>query len=312
MKKILLTVLMVLSTLAMSVNDADAKRLGGGGSIGRQSQNISRQQAPAQQAPNQANQASQARPVNAASPSAAPARPWKGILGGALLGLGLGALLSHFGFGGAAAGMIAGLLMLVFGIMILMFVFRAFRRKPEADPYQSIYAAASTPSVREMNSYSDVSVNSTSGTMIGAGTLIGAETGSNGTATSATWQIPADFDVQGFERHAQTYFIRLQAAWDKADIVDIREFTTPAMYAEIKLQIQERGSSANVTDVLSVNAKLMGIETIDADYLASVRFTGTIKEAPGAVTESFNEVWNLVKPVSGQGGWLLAGIQQAD
>ncbi|MDO8654162.1 MAG: Tim44-like domain-containing protein, partial [Undibacterium sp.] len=103
---------------------------------------------------------------------------------------------------------------------------------------------------------------------------------------------------------------RLQAAFDKADINDIREFTTAEMYAEIKMQIQERGTSANVTDVVSVDAQLLGLETLDSDYLASVKFTGVIKEDPTLPAEGFSEVWNLSKPVNGQGGWALAGIQQ--
>jgi predicted lipid-binding transport protein (Tim44 family) len=111
-------------------------------------------------------------------------------------------------------------------------------------------------------------------------------------------------------RNAKIYFIRLQAAWDKADINDIREFTTPEMFAELRMQIQERGASPNNTDTVTLNAELMGIETHENDYLASVKFSGMIKEADNAPAEPFTEVWNLSKPTSGQGGWVLAGIQQ--
>jgi len=122
--------------------------------------------------------------------------------------------------------------------------------------------------------------------------------------------IPADFDAAGFLRHAKTHFIRLQAAWDKADINDIREFTTPEMFAELKMQLQERGASSNNTDVVSLNADLLGLETVGSDYFASVKFSGMIKESDQAPAEPFAEGWNLTKPVSGQGGWALAGIQQ--
>ena len=131
----------------------------------------------------------------------------------------------------------------------------------------------------------------------------------------APWGIPTDFDVTGFLRHSKTYYIRLQAAWDKADINDIREFTTPEMFGELRLQLQERGAAANVTDVVTLEAELLGIETIGNDYLASVKFSGTVREdqqtspATAAVASSFAEVWNLSKPTSGQGGWILAGIQ---
>ena len=122
--------------------------------------------------------------------------------------------------------------------------------------------------------------------------------------------IPSDFDVPGFLRNAKTYFIRLQAAWDKADINDIREFTSTEMFAELKLQIQERGASPNHTDVVSLDAELLGVDMTGNDYLASVRFSGMIKEADNAPAEPFSEVWNLSKPKSGAGGWLLAGVQQ--
>jgi predicted lipid-binding transport protein (Tim44 family) len=62
--------------------------------------------------------------------------------------------------------------------------------------------------------------------------------------------------------------------------------------------------------VVQLDGELMGIETVGSDYLASVKFTGLIKEVPEASAEPFTEVWNLSKPLSGQGGWVLAGIQQ--
>jgi predicted lipid-binding transport protein (Tim44 family) len=124
------------------------------------------------------------------------------------------------------------------------------------------------------------------------------------------WGVPADFDVDAFLRSAKTYFIRLQAAWDRGDINDIREFTTPEMFAELKMQLQERGPQPTHTDVVSLNAEMLGVEVVGDQYLASVRFSGMIKEAENAPPEPFAEVWNLSKPIAGQRGWVLAGIQQ--
>ncbi|EGF32182.1 putative membrane protein [Oxalobacteraceae bacterium IMCC9480] len=129
-------------------------------------------------------------------------------------------------------------------------------------------------------------------------------------AAAAPFGVPADFDVPGFLRNSKTYFIRLQAAWDKADINDIREFTSSEMFAELRLQIQERGASPNNTDVVKLDAELLGVETVGGDYLASVKFSGMIKESESAPAEPFAEAWNLSKSTSGQGGWILAGIQQ--
>ena len=124
------------------------------------------------------------------------------------------------------------------------------------------------------------------------------------------WGMPEGFDDQAFLAQAKASFIRMQAAWDKADTNDLREFTTPEVFAELKMQIQERGAVADFTDVVSIDAQLLGIETIDNEYLASVKFDGMIKASATSEAEPFTEVWNLAKPLAGRGGWMLAGIQQ--
>ncbi len=298
MKKFLIALMVVASTLSIAVTEVQAKRLGGGGSFGKQSQGVSRQ------APMQSSQAANtARPATPQGVPPKPASPWKGILGGALLGLGLGALLSHFGLSGAMAGMISTILMVALLAFAAMFIYRMFRRKNDDNSTKPAFAggyggSSNTP---EIGSRIDPSYAQSA--------ALQAEPSASVTG-NARWGVPADFDVPGFLRNAKTYFIRLQAAWDKADVNDIREFTTPEMFAELKMQIQERGASPNNTDVVSLDGDLMGVETIGNDYLASVKFTGMIKEADNAPAAPFTEVWNLSKPISGQGGWVLAGIQQ--
>jgi predicted lipid-binding transport protein (Tim44 family) len=291
MKKLMMAMMVAVVALTVGVTSAEAKRLGGGSSFGKQSQSASRQAAP-----QSANTAKPATP-----PAAAPASPWRGILGGALLGLGLGALLSHFGLGGALASVISTVLMVALLGLAAMFIYRMLRSRAAPSEGRPAWAgaspAASTAALPEI------------------GSRIGGAAPMQGTAlqddtASAPWGVPADFDSAGFLRHAKTYFIRLQAAWDKAEVNDIREFTTPEMFAEIRLQIQERGASANHTDVVTLDAVLLGIETVGGEHLASARFSGTIKEEERASAAPFTEIWNLAKPVNGSGGWLLAGIQQ--
>ena len=127
---------------------------------------------------------------------------------------------------------------------------------------------------------------------------------------SPTWGVPSDLDVAAFVRTAKVQFVRLQAAYDAADLNDLREFTTPEMYAELKLDVDERKGAANRTDVVTLDAQLLGVETTAVEHIASVRFTGMIREEADGEARPFDEVWNLVKPVSGAGGWVLAGIQQ--
>jgi predicted lipid-binding transport protein (Tim44 family) len=130
-----------------------------------------------------------------------------------------------------------------------------------------------------------------------------------GAAPHQAWGVPPGFDTEAFLRHAKSSFIRMQAAWDKGDVADLSEFTSPEVFAELKMQIQERGGS-DFTDVVSIDAQLLGIETTDRDYLASVQFNGMIRSAANAPAEPFVEVWNMAKPINGSGGWVLAGIQQ--
>ncbi len=308
MKKFWTALMIAVLGVTVVVSSAEAKRLGGGGSFGKSSPTFSKP-APMQNT----NQAAAApRPAQPAAP--APSSAWKGILGGALLGLGLGALLSHFGLGGEFASMLATLLMIALFAFAAMMLFRMLaRKKAGPDDARPAYAGASPSDMGMASAHDDRPLARNMTPEIGANLGGSASAGAAGVAgvAGAAQGVPADFDTTGFLRHAKTNFIRMQAAWDRADVNDIREFTTPEMFGELKMQLTERGASANVTDVVSLDAELLGIETTQHEHVASVRFHGMIRESDYAPTEPFSEIWVLSKPVSGQGGWLLAGLQQS-
>lgn len=312
MKKLFVALIVVAMTLSAGISTVEAKRMGGGGSFGKKSQSMNRQAAPAQ---NQASNAAKPAAAAAAPAAAAAAKPsmWKGMLGGALLGLGLGALLSSMGLGGAMAGMISNIIMIALFAFAAMFIYKLVRRKmgngaAGNNGMRPVFAAQAPSSFTpEIASRLEQPMQRTAFDAAPAAAATGAVA-----AGVAAWGVPADFDTAGFLRHSKTYFLRLQAAWDKADSNDIREFTTPEMFAELRMQLQERGASDNHTDVVSLDAELLGIETADAEYLASVKFTGMIKEDDAAFAAPFSEVWNLSKPTAGQGGWILAGIEQVE
>jgi predicted lipid-binding transport protein (Tim44 family) len=298
LKKILIGAIIAVSAMSM-LAEATARPAGGGRSIGRQSQNVNRM--PAQPAPQAPRQAAPAPAPNTPPPVAPRPSPWKGILGGALLGLGLGALFSHFGLGGALGGAIGSIIMLALLAGVVFFIFRLIRGKSQPSAAPAAFGGS-------QNVYPMPTQGGSVTPEIGS-RLQPAPAAAPVQPAHQQWGVPGDFDQASFLRVAKGNFIRLQAAWDKGDVADIREFTTPEVFAEMKLQITER-TMADYTDVVSIDAELLGIETSDTEYLASVKFTGMIKPAPDALAEPFHEVWNLAKPVNGSSGWLLAGIQQ--
>ncbi len=311
LSRTLLTIVAGLIGIAVIVQDADARRLGGGRSFGRQSPNATRQAQPpdaARQAPQQA----QPTQPPATQPNMQPPRNrWLGPLAGLAAGLGIGALLSHFGLMGPMAGIIGSLLMVGLIILAIAVIWRLLRGAPRASPaprqmdpaYQTI---GPTPALGTNQLY-DVGNNARPGSVAA---LSDAQSARSLSTPSSPPGVPADFDVPGFLRNAKVYFLRLQAAWDARDLADIREFTTPEVFAEIKMQIDERKGETDRTEVQDLDAALLGIEENADGYLASVRFTGRIRESENAGFESLEEVWNLWKPTSGRTGWLLAGIQQ--
>ncbi|MEF2269396.1 Tim44-like domain-containing protein [Janthinobacterium sp. LS2A] len=313
LKKFMVGMMLAATTVSM-LGEALARPMGGGRSIGRQSQSVSRQAPAPAPAPAPAATPRQAQPAPAPAPAPAAKAPsrWKGLLGGALLGLGLGALLSHFGLGGALASMISTLLMVALLAGVVFFIYRMVRGKRAGNSSGNAPFAGFGNQPAPAGNVPDI------GSRIPP--LPPLQPVSSGVGldkpdpvpvpAAAPWGVPSDFDKEAFLRHAKSNFIRLQAAWDKADVNDIREFTSPEVYAELRMQIQERGTQADFTDVVTIDAELLGIETSVNDYLASVKFVGLIRSAPGAAAEPFAEVWNMSKPVSGNSGWVLAGIQQ--
>jgi predicted lipid-binding transport protein (Tim44 family) len=270
-KWLLLTGIFALSG-ALVATDAEARRLGGGRNIGAQ-RNVT---APPAQTP--AKPAQQAAPAQQGTqPAAAPAGAgsrWMPILGGLALGGMLGYLFGGNGLMGIL--LIAGL-----AILAVMAV-RAFaRRRQGEEVMRPVQYAGMRESVHVPVSTAPVA------------------------ATSGA-AIPAGFDASGFLRAAKMNFLKLQAANDNGRLEDIREFTTDELYAELKNDLGEKQQ----TDVAGLEADLLEFVTEGNRHWASVRFTGTVREAPRAEAEAFTEVWNLVKPADGSTGWLLAGIQQ--
>ena len=281
MKKLLMVLCTAILALGLSIDSAEAARFGGGRSFGMQRQSISPRPAPTRQAAPMAPSA----PVGV--PAATPKRNWMGMVGGLAAGLGIAALLSHFGMGAGMANFLMIALLAMAAVFVLKLLFRRAAPPVQAAGYPEPMrydAPATTP-------------------------LAAAATGA---AVASATNVPADFDTNGFLRIAKLNFVRLQAANDAKDLADIREFVSPEFYAEVKLQMDERGNAPQQTDVVTLNAELLDVTTEANRHIASVHFSGMIRETTGGAAEPFNEVWNLSKPVDDSKGWIIAGIQQVN
>lgn len=302
MKKILIALALAVTAFTLPMADAEAKRLGGGKSVGMQRDMSAAKPAsppPAQQAA----PVPHANPAPTAAPAAQPKRSWMGPLAGLAAGLGIGALLGGSGmFGSGGLGGIMEMLMLAALVFFGFKMFQMFRAQkaaaPTADPMQ--YAGVGGPSMAPIQN-EPIDVTPT-------------PVGSSAPAVSpqaAAPVLPADFDKEAFLRVAKVNFIRMQAAFDAGNVDDLREFTAPELFAEIKMDLNERAGKAQQTDVVTLDAELLDLVVQGAQNVASVRFHGLIREEANAAAEPVDEIWHLSKPTDGSRGWVVAGIQQA-
>lgn len=344
MKHWLLGVLVVAVT-ATAPTWTEAKRIGSGGSAGMQRSAPAKtppQSPPPQQAAQPAASPQQAAPAApaagaATAAAAAPAkRSWMGPIAGLAAGLGLAALMSHLGLGEAFANFLMMALLAVAVVFLIAFLMRRFG-KPAAPATLSPAGAGASGSaswepVRSADAQApatvtaraaftpaaaDVSVTGQPLPSMGGAAVADSPAGEGPGVRAARWSdplkapdLPEGFDLPAFERVAKMIFIRLQAANDAADLDDLRQFTTPEMFAAIRLDLQDRSGATQHTDVQKVDASVVDFVTEAGRQIVSVRFHGTIREDAASAPEAFDEVWHLVKP-EGEGSWAIAGIQQA-
>ena len=314
--------------------DADARRMGGGKSFGQQSGNVSQRNAtPNNNAPTQnAANPSAAKPA-AAAPAAAPKKPWGAMLGGLAAGLGLAWLASSLGLGeGFGQILMFALLALAAFALFKMFMRSRSNNSNTARPaggapfaFQGAGAGAPAPDMASApRNYSPDKVGNDASArpwerssmaydsaqpVAGAGgSMIGSAL-----AGSQNWGVPEGFDVNGFVEAAKRNFHTLQAAWDSSDVSTLRSMMTDSMLDEIRGQLAEReshtGTEPNHTEVMMLEAQLLGIEDLSDSYMASVEFSGMIREDASSGPAPFREVWNMTKAKAGASGWLVAGVQ---
>jgi predicted lipid-binding transport protein (Tim44 family) len=281
MRKLLLGIVALLVGSALVMEDAEARRIGGARSMGTQ-RSVAKTP-PAATPAKPAQQQAAGQPAAGQQAAGAPASglsKWGPLLGGLAIGGLLGAM-----FGGSGLGVL--LLVALLAIAAVVAFRMLARRRAQEAPRAMQFAG--------MNERVAVAPQ---------------PSGSAGPAAPARpTGLPAGFDAAAFLRGAKLNFVKLQVANDAGNLEEIREFTTPQMFEELAKDVAERGGAQH-TDVASLEADLLEVVTEGERHWASVRFSGLVREAPGAEAVEFQEVWNLAKPVDGSSGWLLAGIQQ--
>lgn len=329
-----LLTLMLAGAMALGSLNAEARRMGGGKSFGQQSNQVTNRNvapkpptAPAQNAAT----SNAARSGGAAAPAAAaaPKRAWGGaMLGGLAAGLGLAWLASSLGLGEAFGNILMMLLIGAAIVFIIRMVMRTRRGNAGGMAFQGAGASAHNPATFKQYSPNNVGNDASArpwegsntrfdsaGASHSTGSVIGSGIGSGMGADlsgSQSWGVPAGFDVDSFITAAKRNFVTLQDAWDRSDISALRAMMTDTMVLEIRNQLSERESQfpnqPNKTEVVMLDAQLLGIEEQDDAYMASVEFNGMIREDAAAGPSPFREVWNMTKSKQG-GGWLVAGVQ---
>lgn len=206
---------------------------------------------------------------------------WGGLLGGMLIG---GLLTSLFMGHGLASGLFSWLIV---GAIALA-LFSLLKRKS-----QSAYQSSNNADFNSLFNHPGMNPFSTQASF---------------QSSNTTENTPIGFSTDEFLREAKVKFIRLQTAYDEKNLDDLREFTAPEVFAEIKMQLDERGDELNKTEVLKLNAELLDLSNQVDSYIASVRFTGSISEDNNPPT-TLDEIWHF-RQFSPRGEWVVGGIQQ--
>lgn len=268
-----------LLLLILPVDDAEARRMGGGKSLGRSAPAHSQPAAPQRQA----------APAQRQNPTGANsgARRWLGPLAG----LAAGGLLAALLFGDAFEGFqLMDFLLLALLVFVAFRLFRALRG--QAAPVARTAHATAGGGAHGGFEYRAPAPG-------GAERLQGVHR-------------PGWFKEAEFLQAAKTHFIRLQAAWDQGDMQDIREYTTPELFAELTMERQSYGGERQFTEVVELDAELLDLAREGERIVASVRYSGLIREERGAEPQPFSEIWHIQrKENQADANWYVAGIEQA-
>jgi predicted lipid-binding transport protein (Tim44 family) len=285
-QKFILTILSMLICLVyICQGTAEARRMGGGRSFGSKPKYQRSAPAPAQNPASpgvRQNQAIGQRPQ--ANPSFFGGR-FGGMVGGLLMGGLIGSLLFGGGHGFGGPGLLD--ILLIGGGLFLLFRFLRARKMathPQAHPGPMMFESASTQSWQN----------------------IGAP------VEAMQPSLPHGFNEEEFLKGARAMYIRLQESWDKRDLEDIRQFTSPEVFSEIQNQAQEDPRPGK-TELLLINLRLIEVREFDGQAIATVLFDVMMRENEDRVSNQVRELWHFSRDSARPDSfWTLEGIQQVE
>jgi predicted lipid-binding transport protein (Tim44 family) len=323
-----LAIIAFFGLIVIAVPQVEAKKMGSGNSVGKQSNTVTKNQnaLPAKPEAAPVNAAKPATPPAAAPAAAAPSRfgGMGGILGGIAAGIGLSYLFSQMGMGGEMGAMLSNILMIAAVAFLGLWLFRKFANRNNAGGTLSTgipgmnfpQSAAQTeqPAQWKANTAATSSNVAPAQAMTPLQQMpLMPEVSKNSPAVAGVQAhlTPNTFaDKENFLVNAKNLFLQLQEASDQQNIEVLKEYTTPELFSFLRQDMLARTTAISQTQVLTLAADLIAVEEENNEFLASVRFSGTIREEANGPVEEFSEVWNWSKPMNESAGWILCGIQQ--
>ncbi|MEB3754006.1 Tim44-like domain-containing protein [Acinetobacter sp. MD2(2019)] len=126
--------------------------------------------------------------------------------------------------------------------------------------------------------------------------------------TNSGSQLPDGSEPAAFLRIARQRFNHIQSINSASNVEEIRRYLTPELYQSIYQDIMSN-QDQDIAEFSNLNAMIVESTTENGQYIASVRFTGSVSEDLNSQPKPFSEIWHFVKPANTQQDWVVAGIQ---
>ncbi|MEI8706032.1 Tim44 domain-containing protein [Pseudoalteromonas sp. B62] len=239
-------------------------------------------------------QTAQKQKADTTTPTTAPKAKSnkKGIMAGVLGGLLAGGLIAAMLGDNFEGFQLLEMILLAGGLFILFKLVTGFLRANRAPQL----ASASTSA--QQNAFKQAPIEQPTSTGFASSAPQGE---------SVPFNLPPNFDVNGFLQGARSHYHTLQTAWNNADYTTMAEYLSPALVAEFKT---EREAIQSVeTEVMFIDAELVRADTNAQSWQVSVRFKGKYRDLGDKKEESILEIWHLERLISDDTPWLIVGVE---